>query len=202
MTIAEKIAVYGGQSATTAELLQLVAGVEGDGHNIQEAIEAAFDMATTALRKAKLQAMKELIRRANIDTARKITIIRGPEDVARYLIPIFNSENDKKERFTVLFLDAKNKVIKHEFISVGSQTASIVHPREVFTAAVKNKAVSIIPAHNHPSGDPSPSREDIEVTKRLIEAGKTLDIHVLDHVIIGNNSGRWISLKEKGTNEF
>jgi DNA repair protein RadC len=202
MTIAEKIATYGGQAATTAELLQLVAGVEGEGINIQEAIEAAFDAATTALRKAKLQAMKELIRRANIDTARKITIIHGPEDVARYLIPIFNSENDKKERFTALFLDTKNKVIKHEFISVGSQTASIVHPREVFAAAVKNKAVSIIIAHNHPSGDPSPSREDVGVTKRLIEAGKTLDIHVLDHIIVGNNSGQWVSLKEKGTNEF
>jgi DNA repair protein RadC len=202
MTIAEKIATYGGQAATTAELLQLVAGVEGEGINIQEAIEAAFDAATTALRKAKLQAMKELIRRANIDTARKITIIHGPEDVARYLIPIFNSENDKKERFTALFLDTKNKVIKHESISVGSQTASIVHPREVFAAAVKNKAVSIIIAHNHPSGDPSPSREDIGVTKQLIEAGKTLDIHVLDHIIVGNNSGQWVSLKEKGTNEF
>ena len=81
-------------------------------------------------------------------------------------------------------------------ISQGSLTASVVHPREVFEAAVRHAAASMILLHNHPSGDPSPSREDIAVTERLVKAGQVMDIPVLDHLIIGNNS--FASLKEKG----
>jgi DNA repair protein RadC len=96
----------------------------------------------------------------------------------------------------VLLLNTKNHIISIQEISVGSLTASIVHPREVFETAVKHHAASMILIHNHPSGDPTPSREDIAVTERLVKAGKVMDIPVLDHVILGNN--RFASLKERG----
>ena len=121
--------------------------------------------------------------------------IRCPEDVASYLME--EMRHLPQEHFVVLFLDAKNRVISHETIFVGSLNASIVHPREVFRAAIKWNCASIICAHNHPSGDPTPSPEDVEVTKRLVEVGKTVGIEVLDHIVIGD--GTYVSLKERGT---
>jgi DNA repair protein RadC len=94
-----------------------------------------------------------------------------------------------------LCLNTKNKVAGAHIISQGSLSASIVHPREVFKAALLNNSASIILAHNHPSGDPEPSREDVETTKRLVEAGEILGIRVLDHVIIGE---QYLSMKEEG----
>lgn len=93
-------------------------------------------------------------------------------------------------------MNVKNQVLHRQTIFIGSLNASIVHPREIFREAVKRSAASIICAHNHPSGNPSPSPEDIEVTKRLQEAGKIMGIELLDHVIIGDH--QFISLKEKG----
>lgn len=95
-----------------------------------------------------------------------------------------------------LFLNSKNHIIAQETLSMGSLNASIVHPREVFRAAIKCSSASIVCAHNHPSGDPTPSPEDIQITKRLIEAGAIVGIDVLDHIIIGD--GTYVSLKEKG----
>ncbi|MFT9496765.1 MULTISPECIES: RadC family protein [Bacillota] len=122
-------------------------------------------------------------------------VIRCPEDAAKYLL------NDlaylDQEHFEVLFLNTKNEIIGRKNIFKGSLNASIVHPREIFREAVKLSAASIIAGHNHPSGNPTPSREDIDVTKRLVDAGKVVGIEVLDHVIIGHN-GKYVSLKEKG----
>ena len=101
----------------------------------------------------------------------------------------------KKEHFKVVLLNTKNQIISIEEISVGSLNASIVHPREVFNAAIRKSANSIILVHNHPSGDPTPSKEDIEVTSRLVEAGEIIGIKVLDHIIIGDN--KYVSLNEK-----
>src|SRR5690606_33586230 len=120
--------------------------------------------------------------------------IRSPEDAATYLMEILSLE--QQEKFYCLYLNTKNQIIAEKTVFIGSLNASIVHPREVFKEAIKQSAASIIVAHNHPSGDPSPSREDINVTKRLIQAGEILGIECLDHLIIGD--GRWISLKEKG----
>ena len=100
-----------------------------------------------------------------------------------------------RENFVVLMLDTKNKVIGINTVSVGTLSASLVHPREVFKPAIISNAAGIILAHNHPSGDPAPSREDIEISKRLSDAGKLLDIKVLDHVIISD--GNYASLREK-----
>lgn len=101
----------------------------------------------------------------------------------------------KKEYFKVVLLDTKNQIISIEEISVGSLNASIVHPREVFNVAIRKSANSIILVHNHPSGDPTPSKEDIDITHRLVEAGYIIGIRVLDHIIIGDN--KYVSLNEK-----
>ena len=101
----------------------------------------------------------------------------------------------QKEHFKIALLDTKNQIIATEEISVGTLNASIVHPRDVFKVAIKRNANSIILIHNHPSGDPIPSSEDINITNRLIDAGKLIGIRVLDHIIIGDN--KYISFKEK-----
>lgn len=101
-----------------------------------------------------------------------------------------------QEHFVVLFLDTKNRMIGRKTIFVGSLNATIVHPREVFRAAIENSAASIICAHNHPSGDPAPSQEDISITRRLIEAGELVGIGVLDHVVVGKEG--YVSLKQRG----
>ena len=102
--------------------------------------------------------------------------------------------NEKKEHFIVLMLDIKNQIIKEETISIGTLGNSLIHPREVFKSAIKNSAYSIILVHNHPSGDCNPSKEDVDITERLIEVGKMVDIKVLDHIIIGREE--WKSWKE------
>ncbi|MFH0790136.1 MAG: DNA repair protein RadC [Candidatus Omnitrophota bacterium] len=115
-------------------------------------------------------------------------------------IDVFNNLRDirdnKKEHFVVFFLDARNQEIKREIVSVGTINANLVHPREVFEPAVKYLAVQIIIAHNHPSGNLEPSEDDINITKRLIEAGRILGIEVIDHIIVTRES--FHSFKEKG----
>ena len=101
-----------------------------------------------------------------------------------------------REHFIVMCLDTKNNVTALNTVSIGTLNSSLVHPREVFKAAILANSASVILVHNHPTGDPTPSREDREVTKRLCEAGKIMGIEVLDHIIIGDN--RHISLKEQG----
>jgi len=101
----------------------------------------------------------------------------------------------KQECFKILLLDTKNKVIKVEGISLGILNASLVHPREVFVKAIKQHSAAIILAHNHPSGDPEPSPEDKNITKRLFDAGELLGIPVLDHIIIGR--GTFMSFKQE-----
>ena len=91
----------------------------------------------------------------------------------------------KKEKFTAIYLNTKNAIIKTETVSLGSLNGSLIHPREVFKTAILETAAGVIIAHNHPSGDPSPSLEDLQVTKRLIEAGEIVGIKLIDHVVIG-----------------
>ncbi|MCH7322240.1 DNA repair protein RadC [Solibacillus sp. MA9] len=120
--------------------------------------------------------------------------IRSPEDAANFLMQDMTSL--QQEHFVCLFLNVKNQILHKKTIFVGSLNASIVHPREIFREAVKRSAASIICAHNHPSGVPTPSPEDIDVTTRLYEAGKIVGVDLLDHVIIGDH--QFISMKEKG----
>ncbi|MGG0716322.1 DNA repair protein RadC [Robertmurraya massiliosenegalensis] len=121
-------------------------------------------------------------------------VIRSPEDGANYVMNEMRFLS--QEHFVCLYLNTKNQVLHKKTIFIGSLNASIVHPREVFKEALRRSAASVICLHNHPSGDPTPSREDIEVTKRLVESGKIIGIEILDHLIIGEN--KFVSLKEKG----
>ncbi|KZE40005.1 hypothetical protein AV656_01630 [Bhargavaea cecembensis] len=140
----------------------------------------------------QLLAAVELGKRLTRKQSTERYVIRSPEDAAAYLMPDMSNLN--QEHFVVLFLNVKNEVLHSRTIFIGSLNSSIVHPREVFREAVKRSAASIICAHNHPSGNPAPSPEDIEVTKRLAEAGKIVGIDLLDHIIIGDH--KFLSLKE------
>lgn len=141
----------------------------------------------------QITAILELAKALTIPSQDRYTI-RSPKDVFTLL------ESDlryaTKEHFVCLFLNTKNHVISKEIISIGSLNAAIVHPREVFRAAMKRCSASIICVHNHPSGDSSPSPEDIELTKRLVQAGKVVGIELLDHLIIAGSS--YLSLNERG----
>ncbi|QQZ10716.1 RadC family protein [Heyndrickxia vini] len=142
----------------------------------------------------QILAAVEIGRRIGNLTYQDRYVIRSPEDGANYVM------NDMRflsqEHFVCLYLNTKNQVLHQQTIFIGSLNASIVHPREVFKEAFRRSAASIICLHNHPSGDPAPSREDIEVTKRLVECGKLIGIDILDHIIIGDK--KFVSLKEKG----
>lgn len=119
--------------------------------------------------------------------------ITNPIDVADLLMDEMKYLD--REHFCILLLNTKNVIISIETVSIGSLNSSIVNPREVFKSAIKKSANAVIAAHNHPSGDPTPSQSDIDITRRLVESGELLGIKVLDHLIIGD--GTFISLKEK-----
>lgn len=206
--INEKIQNGGVEFLADEELFSIVTDLEpetykkirdsllGAGSRVCESYEAASygEEGVTAAKALKCKAILEIAKRMNYNNYEQVDIIHGPEDVARYMFPRIGRE--QKEHFIVILLNTKNHIIGYKVISVGSLTASVVHPREVFEVATKNHAASMIIGHNHPSGDPSPSREDIAITRRLVQAGEIMDIKVLDHIIVGRNN-RYKSLKEE-----
>jgi len=135
----------------------------------------------------------EIGRRFFMEDTGKMPTVRDAEDVYEYLKEM---SKFKKEQFRGLYLNSRNKLIYDEVISLGTLNANLVHPREVFQPAVEFSAAAIIVAHNHPSGDPEPSEDDLEITKRLVEAGKIMGLEILDHLIIGKD--KYVSLKGKG----
>ncbi|MFQ5598744.1 MAG: DNA repair protein RadC [Nitrospiria bacterium] len=135
---------------------------------------------------AQLMAAFELGRRSlAVPLSGSMKFLRS-RDIFNHFSPLLKGL--KKECFKIILLDQKNKVIRDETVSEGSLSTTVVHPREVFVAAVRESAASVIFAHNHPSGDPSPSHEDCEMTKRLVTVGELMGIPVLDHVIIGSET--------------
>lgn len=120
-------------------------------------------------------------------------VVSAPGDCLHYLTDI---KDERREHFVTLYLNARNQVIHKELTSIGSLSSAIVHPREVFRFGVELSAASVILAHNHPSGDVSPSQDDINLTRRLVQAGEILGIDVLDHIIVGRDD--FLSLKERG----
>ncbi|NJD03128.1 MAG: DNA repair protein RadC [Ruminiclostridium sp.] len=162
-------------------------------HEIEDYLDGLTPKLTERQKRAILSAF-ELSRRIFSRPPEKQYLVKTPQELVMYL------ERDmrymKKEIFVCIHLNTKNAVVRKETISIGSLNASIVHPREVFSNAVKHSTSGVILCHNHPSGDPRPSCEDLETTKRLVDAGNVLGIKVLDHIIIGN--GEYISMKEKG----
>ena len=127
-------------------------------------------------------------------SANQINIIKTPEDVVNILSADYDAA--VVEMAQMLALGTKNKIIGIFTISTGSLNASIIHPRDIFQRAILSNAASVILAHNHPSGDPTPSSEDIELTNKLVQVGKMMDLPILDHVVIGD--GKFVSLKERG----
>ena len=129
-------------------------------------------------------------------------LIRTPEDMARLCADV---RDLAQESFHVILLNAKNRVVNRQMVSLGIADASLVHPREVFRQAILDNAAAIILMHNHPSGDPTPSAEDVRITRQLIEVGKVVDIKVIDHVIMGQESeGQqgFLSMRESGLCDF
>ena len=142
-------------------------------------------------RAARLLAAVELGRRTIGREAGERPQLSTPDAVGRYLLPLFGGHHE--ERFGVVMLDAKNRLIRAELISVGTVSASLAHPREVFRAATVASASSIAVFHNHPSGDPRPSDDDVALTRQLVGAGDVMGIQVVDHIILGD--GRWFSFR-------
>ena len=127
------------------------------------------------------------------EKSEKEIYINSAEDAIKELVHI---KENKKENFIVLYLDARNKLIYKETVSIGSLNANLVHPREVFEPAVRHLAAQIVLAHNHPSGDPEPSEDYLLLTKKLVESGKILGIEIFDHIIIVKDD--FFSFKNKG----
>ncbi|RLC75129.1 MAG: hypothetical protein DRJ03_30755 [Chloroflexi bacterium] len=143
---------------------------------------------------AALKAAMELGRRLLLAEAGEKLQVRSPSDVAQLLMA--EMAHLEQEHFRVLYLDTRNRLLGSETVYVGSLNSSHIRVAEVFRDAVRRNCAAIIAAHNHPSGDPSPSPEDVEVTRQLVEVGNLIDIQVLDHLIIGQR--RFVSLRERG----
>lgn len=205
----EKMEKYGPGKLANSELLAILLGAGVKGVNVLELAKKIFRQFpgekiiranfselknTFGLGKSKaaqIVACFELGKRFLKD--KKSELILSPKDVWEKMKDI---RDNKKEHFAIFYLDARNQEIQREVISVGILNANLIHPREVFELAVKVSAAQIIISHNHPSGDPSPSEEDREVTKRLAEAGKILGIEIVDHIVVSNNS--FVSFKCEG----
>lgn len=142
----------------------------------------------------ELQAALELGKRVFRYSYPDRYVVRSPEDAAEYMMEDLRFL--QQEHFVVLCLNTKNQIIHKQTLFIGSLNSSIVHPRELFKEALRRSAASIICLHNHPSGDPAPSSEDIQVTKRVAECGRLLGIELLDHVIVGDQC--FESMKEQG----
>lgn len=209
----ERLEQYGPDALTHSDLLAIILRV---GNPRMSAIQLAqhllqhfgglreLDAATVAelsqvpgigLAKAcQLKAAFTLGKRLATDREAALPTVSSPQTVANLVMEDLRYR--KQEHFRVLFIDTRNQVINIRDISIGSLNASIVHPRETFKAAISHTAAAIILVHNHPSGDPTPSKEDLALTARMVEAGTLLGIPVFDHLIIGD--GRFVSLKERG----
>ncbi|WP_416197691.1 MAG: DNA repair protein RadC [Sporanaerobacter sp.] len=196
---AELIAVIirtGNREDTAIELGQRLISIDNTG--IGFLADASFEELTKVkgigeCKASQIIAAVELGKRISAQRGEEKVKIASPIDIVNILME--DMRYLKKEHFKVAILDTKNQIITIENISVGNLNSSIVHPREVFNAAIRRSANSIILIHNHPSGDPTPSKEDINITNRLIESGNILGIKVLDHIVIGDN--KYISFKER-----
>ncbi|MFA6198554.1 MAG: DNA repair protein RadC [Patescibacteria group bacterium] len=146
-------------------------------------------------RATQVLAAFELSRRAAVPRTEQNLIIRTAQDAVQVVGPVLGDL--KREMFVTLLLTTRHRLLKFETVSVGSLNASIVHPREVFRPAIQAAAASMLLAHNHPSGDPEPSEDDVEMTHRLVRTGEMLGIEVIDHVIIGAG-GSYLSFRERG----
>jgi DNA repair protein RadC len=174
------------------ELVQKTGGLNNLSSQTSDAVQKYLGIGKD--KAATLLAAFEIGRRA--DAQKKLFSLKkvtSPNDVASVFIPLLRDK--VKEEFYVICLNTAGKINKYELISVGSLNSSVVHPREVFKVAIENNSANIILLHNHPSGNTEPSSEDILITKKMMDAGKLMDIQVFDHIIIAGN--KFTSLVEK-----
>lgn len=208
----EKLIKHGPKILTNSELLAIILRTGNKKENVLELSNKFFrkyNIKSLALLKhstlkkelgigdakaCQIISCFELGKRFSAFNENKKTKIKNAKDIADLFIPEMSTLT--KEHFKGIYLDSRKKILKQETIFIGSLNESIVHPREVFKIALDENAAAIILLHNHPSGDPSPSDFDIEITKGLIKAGELLGIQVLDHIIVGGK--KFVSLKEKG----
>lgn len=170
----------------------LVAGLRGLGGRSVAGLEAEGGVGIA--KATRVLAAIELGARLASEGAPDAPLFRRAEDIARYLLPRYAAR--PVETFGILVLDVRHRLKKETVISVGCLTASLVHPREVFQEAVVSRAAALVLFHNHPSGDPEPSAEDLALTRRLASSGTLLGIEILDHLVLG--AGRFVSFKERG----
>jgi DNA repair protein RadC len=209
----ERLLKLGSESLSAQEILSVILGRGTKGESVMmtsqkllsrfgnlkgvanASVEELVQTSGIGLAKAtQIKAAVEFSRRLEADAGEKPRpILKSPEDVIGEVRSQLKGK--KKEHFLVLCLDTRNRLINRRLVSMGSLDTSIVHPREVFKEAVSSCAASVIFAHNHPSGDPEPSKEDIELTKRLARAGEIVGINVLDHIIVCDEG--FISLKAR-----
>lgn len=210
----EKLECLGETSLTDAELLAIIIRNGFRGYNsvrlAEDIIKCGGDKGLIGLctlsldeltklkgvgkvKALQIKAIAELARRISKKTAKATLIIDNPGTVANYFMEDLRHKD--KECFMMLSLDGKGALIKESTVSIGTVNSSLASPREVYLEAVRSRAVSIILVHNHPSGDPKPSKNDLLVTRKMKEAGELLGITLIDHIIIGDNS--YISLSEE-----
>ena len=200
----DRLRTLGPQAVKDAELLGAVLGK----NDVAEIVlgdypkESLVDMTIEQLQKIKgftkarartWVAAVELTRRGLHKGLGTVPVVSAPGDLLYFVSDI---REQRREHFKTMFLNARNQVIHHEITSIGSLSSAIVHPREVFRTACEYSAASVILAHNHPSGDVSPSQDDINLTRRLVQAGEIMGIDVLDHIIVGGTD--FLSMKERG----
>ncbi|HOV48147.1 MAG TPA: DNA repair protein RadC [Anaerolineae bacterium] len=209
----ERLARVGPQALSSAELLAIIlrTGVKGEnvvtmasrllakygglaGLSRADLAQLGQEHGLGPAKASQLLAALELGRRLMAESPEERFQIRAPQDAANLLIPLIGHQ--EQEHFVVLYLDTRNRVMDREVLYKGSLNTSLVRIAEVFRGAIRRNCAAIIVAHNHPSGEPSPSPEDVALTRRLVEAGKLVEVEVLDHVVIGQ--GRFVSLRERG----
>lgn len=178
-------------SALAIDLIERLGGLRGLAG--AHPFELAAILGIGEAKAARLLAAAEVGRRVVGRPWRRGDAFLGAKQIYEHFAPRFRDE--RREFFVAAFLDVRHRLIGEEVISCGSLAASLVHPREVFRSAIRHAAAGLVVAHNHPSGDPTPSTEDWAVTERLRLSGETLGIELLDHVVIGD--GAWASLREE-----
>jgi len=205
----ERLFELGPGALSDADLVALVLGVGSGGESVLDV--AARVTRTIQLRRLHQTAVEDILAVKGMGPARAaqllaaaeigrriwpdadpIPLVRGPETIFELTADIRRSN---REHFVGFYLNSRNQVLRREIISIGSLNASIVHPREVFIPALAVSAASLILAHNHPSGDPSPSEEDLAITRRIAESGRLLGVELLDHVVVAREA--YMSFKER-----
>lgn len=170
--VAQKLLIeFGNLAVLASKSVEEIIKIKGIGKDKAAALVAAFELVRRIEFKSKWYSNKK---------------ISSPGDVAELYIPLLRDE--LQEKFYIVCLSSSNRIIKHELLFVGTLNASLVHPREIFKTALANDSANIILMHNHPSGQPEPSHEDISITRKIVEAGKILEIQIFDHIIIAGNS--------------